>query len=208
MRARVPAACVLICLVLASDLSAQYGEPSVAELSETTIGPSSELFGWAVASLDDVNLDGFVDHAVSAPFHSFGLSSSIGRVYALSGADGSQLWSRRGAQTSEILGYSLETMDWNGDGVQDVVTGGPFAGNGRVLVLSGATGLTLAELTGFTASDGFGASLAGNGDFDGDGQRDLLVAAPFVDTTAGAGWLIRAAPVSRSPQTTFTTPGG
>ena len=31
---------------------------------------------------------------------------------------------------------------------------------------------------------------------------------PVIDTSAGAVWEVRAAPVSRSPQTTLTTPGG
>jgi hypothetical protein len=166
-------------------LSAQYAEPSATVLYEKTIGAASNLFGWAAVPLGDVNGDGVEDLAVAAPFSSGGGRSSAGRVYALSGADGSTLWSRNETRQSAILGYSLETMDWNADGTLDVVAGAPFATVGRIWIFDGTSGATLAELLGPATSSGFGASVATGGDFDGDGLDDLLVAAPFVATAAG-----------------------
>ena len=42
-------------------------------------------------------------------------------MYALSGASGGTLWSRNDGRTSAVLGFALETMDWNVDGTLDVV---------------------------------------------------------------------------------------
>jgi hypothetical protein len=172
------ASTVLSAFVAAGSLlAAQYAESSARVLFEQSLGPASNLFGWAATGIGDVNGDGTVDLAVSAPFR----SNSGGRVYALSGADGTVLWDRTEFTASTIMGYALETMDWDADGTLDVVAGAPFANVGRVQVFDGVTGATLATLFGQANGDGFGASLATGGDFDGDGVEDLLVAAPFLD---------------------------
>ena len=192
----------------ASRLAAQYDETSVVQFMSSSLGQPSDLYGWSVAGIGDVNHDGQLDLAVGAPFTPDGRHSSAGRVYAVSGANGHVLWQRTELNTSHILGYSLETMDWNADGVLDVVAAAPFAGSGRVWVFSGVDGSTLAQLIGAAGGAGFGASLATNGDFDGDGTPDLLVGAPPTNTAAGteAGRVYVFARGASTPWTTIEGP--
>lgn len=177
---------LLALLTLVPSVHAQYQEADVRELFSETRGRSRDLFGWAAVDLGDVDHDGVVDLAVSAPFTTSGLESSAGRVHVFSGATHQELWQRSETRTSAVLGYSLERLDWNGDGALDVIAGAPFAGPGRVWVFSGTNGATLAELVG-EGPGGFGAALAIGGDLDADGETDLLVAAPQLDTPSGAG---------------------
>src|SRR5262245_5844081 len=171
-------------VVLVGPALAQWVEPNVHVLLDATQGRVGDLFGWTAAGIGDVNGDGVDDLAVSAPFFSVGFSSSRGKVYALSGRDGSVLWSRAESLTSSILGYSLEVADWNGDGKLDVLAGAPYnSTGGRVWVFSGTDGSVLATLVGTSGS--FGASIATGGDFDGDGTEDVVVAAPNATTPAG-----------------------
>ncbi len=110
--------------------------------------------------------------------------------------------------------------DINGDGIDDVVTGAPgmttirrvgleileFPAAGKVYVVYGSAlgfSSTLAVrdldgtngfvINGLDAADQIGASVAGGGDFNGDGLADIAIGAPGVDTgdeDAGAGYLL------------------
>lgn len=174
-------------LALPVPLAAQLVEAHAHELLDVTKGNRGDLFGWTVVELGDVNGDGVVDFAASAPFDDAAVFlSSTGSVFAISGADGATLWQRAENLTSAILGYALETMDWNADGVLDVVASAPFSSSGgRVWILSGTNGAQLALLDPSAAGDGFGCSLATGGDLDGDGVEDLAVGALGVDTALG-----------------------
>lgn len=167
---------------------AQYVESSVNRLLDVSMGTAGDLFAWTVVELGDVNADGVSDFAASAPFDDAGVFiSSTGTIHAFSGASGAVLWRRSESLVSSILGYSLETMDWNGDGVLDVVAAAPFnSTGGRVFVYAGQNGSMLATLDVSAPNDGFGCSLATGGDFDGDGSEDLAVGALGVDTAAGS----------------------
>jgi hypothetical protein len=85
--------------------------------------------------------------------------------------------------TASQKGTSGAVVDWDGDGVADLVVGAPFAvrqdgGVGALYVHRGtATGFE--ETPAFTigAGDNFGAAVTAAGDVDGDGVEDLAVAA-------------------------------
>ncbi|HKB17215.1 MAG TPA: integrin alpha, partial [Planctomycetota bacterium] len=74
--------------------------------------------------------------------------------------------------------------DLNGDGVTDLIVGasgtpglGGSVASGVAYVYSGATVAPLFTFPGSATGDAFGGSVAGPGDLDGDGVRDILVGA-------------------------------
>ena len=139
--------------------------------------PSSTLFGYAVASLGDVNGDSVPDYAVGAPYQDgdfvstatgFGLPQNVGKVFVIDGATLATLSEMNDPEFELIqpqhfggqLGWSLSvSADINGDGVADVIAGVPhhiadpnthesIINVGKALVFSGKDGALL-----FTLSD-------------------------------------------------------
>jgi hypothetical protein len=92
--------------------------------------------------------------------------------------------------------------DLDGDGYDDLLVAGQGDSPGVVWVLYGPGEPGLRSLAraarttvhGITVQDQFGASLAGAGDHDGDGHRDLVIGAYGSDraaSDAGEAWLVR-----------------
>ena len=179
-------------------------------------------FGFAIALIGDVNSDGADDFVVGDPQP--GLNSSgidyPGEVRVFSGAtlgllyviSGSQDRSRFGAAVAGLSsrdGDGRSQRGWgdvDGDGAPDFVVGAPsFNANvagrtrnnaGLVRVVSGRTGNTIAELTGTTANEQFGFSVASGGAYR-SGQPHFVVGAPGwsgergrVDVFSGTGALV------------------
>lgn len=85
------------------------------------------------------------------------------------------------AAAASQKGTAGAVVDWDGDGVADLVVGAPFAertdgGVGAIFVHRG-TAAGFEEAPAFTvgAGDNFGAAVAAVGDVDGDGKEDLAV---------------------------------
>ncbi|MFO0562113.1 MAG: FG-GAP-like repeat-containing protein [Polyangiales bacterium] len=152
----------------------------------------------SVASVGDVNGDGFGDVALGAAEGRDLMLVATGAVTIVFGSatglrDPQQVF---GASDGDWFGAAVSAAgDVNGDGYGDVVVGAPHASApaaqaGKVyLFLGSATGLrnTPAQTwSGARAMDHWGASVSGAHEINGDGRPDLVIAAPDAfDPTEG-----------------------
>ena len=153
------------------------GRTGAAILAVDGMSPG-DAFGHRVAGLGDVDGDGFGDVAASAPQPGSGGARSY--VRAISGASGAALWQVSSPSTRIAFGTSLAVMgDLDLDGVRELVVGAVGFPQGRALVLSGATGSTLLEISGLPgAAYDYGTAVGPAGDLDLDGVPDFLVGDP------------------------------
>ncbi|WP_295585388.1 FG-GAP-like repeat-containing protein [uncultured Lamprocystis sp.] len=123
--------------------------------------------------------------------------------------------SNLGTVYADGVGNALATLDFNGDGIQDLVVGAPTAGGagdeasgtatpnlGQVYVLFGHADGSLPSnpaalqpgqgvvIEGVLASGQAGWAVANAGDINQDGIDDLLVGAPFAYGNAGSAYAV------------------
>jgi len=144
----------------------------------------TENFGVAVANAGDTNSDGFEDVIIGANWA--GGSSAEGAAYLYSGANGNLLFRFAGLNDGDGLGRAVSAAgDLDNDGFADILIGAPWAnsngkiGSGAASVYSGATQQVIYQWGGEGNGDNFGYSVSNAGDFDGDGQLDVIVGAYF-----------------------------
>ncbi len=161
-----------------------YDPAATATFPGSTSGDSAG----AAVLLQDINGDGVDDALIGMPNAIF----SLGLVSVQNGPNSGTLAassndsSLTGAGFGDRTGGSLASAgDVNNDGYEDWLAGAITGGKvylmpGRAASGSLTTGNAIAS---FTDSNGFGASMAGNADFDGDGSPDLVVS---TTTSSGA----------------------
>ena len=175
----------------------------------TISGSDSQQLGWSTSSAGDLNSDGIDDLIIGAPgftktmnsgsaYVVFGRSSgtpfnSTMSVLDLNGDNGFRIV---GGSVGEGLGHSVSAVgDVNGDGLDDVIIGAPFAHNadwyaGSSYVLFGRTstatfdsivttssldGTTGFRLDGEDAEDRSGWIVSKTGDVNGDRIDDMAI---------------------------------
>ncbi len=173
-----------------------------ATLLRIDSSPDAHKFGWTLACFGDVDGDGRRDVAVSSCFVATEAlprprrdadsdsPEGEGAVYVHAASDGALLYVVRGPADALKVGWyasgagpALASVgDWNADGAGDFAIGWSYADStavdsGRVDVVSGRDGRTLASWGGLEHYDRFGFSLASMGDIDGDGVSDLAAGA-------------------------------
>lgn len=147
-------------------------------------GPSAnELFGFALAALDDQDGDGFDDFVVGAPCAP-GVPKP-GSVTLVSGRTGAPLAVQTGWTNFDGHGSALANAgDVDGDGRDDVVVGAPqtqSAKRGYAQVWTNALAYLQWDIAGDSNGDAFGSTVASAGDPDQNGLADFAVGAPKDD---------------------------
>ena len=162
--------------------------PSGATTADITFtGESlSSLYGIAVVT-GDFNADGKMDLVVGA----YGYSTITGRVYMYTFNDGVIT----GTNTSDAFGRTLAMADINADGKTDLIVGasGYSTSAGRVYIFYGDTSYPTAAASADVTIDGEASSVFGwsltTGDFNADGEVDLVVGAYGYSTNTGRAYI-------------------
>ncbi len=162
----------------------------------TATGEAYGYFGHSLATAGDVNGDGYADVVVGAHY----INNYRGKAYlylgGLAGLGTTAAWTATGEADSDSFGYSVATAgDVNGDGYADVLIGarGYSSSSGKAyLYLGGPAGLATAATwtaTGGANYDYFGYSVATAGDVNGDGYADVVIGAPYNNSSTGRAYV-------------------
>ncbi len=184
------------------------GTSSVVVNSYT--GESGGDYAGAAMGAGDFDGDGQDDIAVGA-FGDDDTAAEAGAVYLLYAANRGAAnlaaadYKIRGVAAGDGLGTSLKVFDdLNGDGYADLAVGAPSqdsfdAGAGAVyLITTPATGLASsmaqATITGAVSNTFLGGYAVEGGDYDDNGQEDLVLSSILLNSSAGAVWLFYSPP--------------
>jgi hypothetical protein len=151
----------------------------------TLAGPTLSCeFGAALASARDASGD--VVLLVGAPARTIGGVDS-GSVASFDLTTGVMRFEVGIPDAGARFGGALDAVgDVNGDGIVDWVVGAPNRnaapfGGGEARLISGADGSTLVTWFPTSGASGYGWSVCGPGDLDGDGVPDVLIGAEWTD---------------------------
>jgi len=140
-----------------------------------------DLFGSVLASVGDLDGDGFSDLAVSAPTTLNG--AATGYVEVLSGATGAVVHHLNALGAGDGYGLGLGAIgDIDGDTVGDIGVGAPLGT--YAICYSGATGAQIRQHNDAQATQ-FGFAVEGVGDLNGDARSDYAIARPGPSFTPG-----------------------
>ncbi|MBU0927411.1 MAG: FG-GAP repeat protein [Spirochaetes bacterium] len=176
-----------------------FGGSVIDTYSEISV-PGSGSFGVALAALGDLNSDGYGDFAIGAPNYS---PNYRGIAYIYLGKDVAELGTpltSAGEADNSNFGISVSPgFDINGDGYDDLIIGasGYNSGQGRAYIFFGGASFDAEvdiTLSGETLGDNFGISVAGIGDYNGDGFDDVVVGSPGYDSSRGRVYMYYGGP--------------
>ena len=204
-------------IVSLADLNGDNGLVIKASV-DPVAGYSDVHAGWKVSAAGDMNADGHDDVLIAARgdrysgyvyskfYVVFGVDSGISAIDAreLDGSDGFTV--RTSDPAYSIAESPSDVGDFNGDGIDDIVVG-----RGSFYEPTGSANIIFGRQDGFPAnlegggkgrfissleSDNLGSSVAGIGDFNGDGLNDVILGAPngydnsYYGTAIGKSYVI------------------
>lgn len=174
-------ACVLLLTGTQAGVPASGPVPRV----DATHGTVGDGFGFALVALGDLDRDGIAEIAVSAPAIELDVPGSVRVLVGRTGAERAKF---AGADARDEFGYALAAIDWDRNGVLDLVIGarlgasdgapGEGFGRGVLHVVAGGSGKLIWRTRGETPEQRLGAALAGIDDVDNDKHGDLVVGSP------------------------------
>ncbi len=211
---------LLLCLLTAAAVAVTGSDAFDGSIRDLAVSPAnltvlgadpSDTLGWAVGA-GDFDGDGKDDLLLGAPGADEPGRAGAGEVYVVFGSNPLPLevdllttppdFTIVGAEAGDALGRSVASGDVNGDNIDDILVGAPFADTaantkpdaGEAYVIFGSATLSdtldlasdVPDLTiiGADPGDQLGTALAG-GDLNGEGTDDLLVSAPLADAGPG-----------------------
>ena len=152
-------------------------------------GIDSIYFGDVVAGIGDINGDGFAEIAVGAPsWDTAGWQLDEGKLFIYNGSAAGLITTPSATREGNSWYYRYATAitgagDMNMDGYADFLVG-CTGGNFTRLFMGSAEGPDLSSpiiMSGGTYGAYYGYSIAGGGDYNGDGYTDFAIGSPFDD---------------------------
>ncbi|MCY3002650.1 MAG: FG-GAP-like repeat-containing protein [Planctomycetota bacterium] len=164
-----------------------------------TIAPPTspgDQFGFSLANVGDLNLDGHADFVVGEPGFDGGGMTDTGAVRLLLGTSLAVLPERHWIYAGGRFGTAVAAAsDMTGDGRREVAVGAPAGSVSFLVVLKaeallyGGAATPTVSHTQIAAGGELGTSLASGFDFNGDGFEELIIGAPgtAVGSATGSG---------------------
>jgi serine/threonine protein kinase/tetratricopeptide (TPR) repeat protein len=181
--------------VVARDVALRFGWRGWTRIQLEPIArpalPEPLVFGSAIAAVGDASGDGADDVLITATTPD--PARAPGWLLLVDGASAETVGEWQAEGGSRMFAHSVARAgDCDGDGRADWLVGAPAGARGtrgQVEIWSGATLRPLARVD--SPEPGFGVSVAGLGDVDGDGCADFAVGAPaFARNTTAQGCVV------------------
>ncbi|MEO8665852.1 MAG: FG-GAP-like repeat-containing protein, partial [Ignavibacteria bacterium] len=177
-----------------------YGGSSMNNVADVTMtGFGSGYFGISVSGCGDVNGDGYPDVIIGGEKDDNGRAEIFYGGPSMNNVTDITL---TGLSSTEDFANSVSGCgDVNGDGYQDVIVGASLktlGSGGHAYIYYGGPSMKnipdVTMTTMFPDHTGFGSSVSGAGDVNGDGYRDVIVGADGYDSLKGQAFIYMSSP--------------